>query len=122
MRNEKKLQSSWHAGSSPRRKRRIFSLRLGHARVLTPPRGVIHYTRAASLPPGGGLHNEAFRHSEKQHQLSTLNSQLSTLKTPFRGGQMTSRGGFNKIQSKRSKKEKEKYEKGLFDSSKRQDL
>ena len=32
----------------------IFSLRLGHARVLTPPRGVIHCARAASLPPGGG--------------------------------------------------------------------
>ena len=30
-----------------------FSLRLGHARVLTPPRGVIHCARAASLPPGG---------------------------------------------------------------------
>ena len=28
-----------------------FSLRLGHARVLTPHRGVIHYARAASLPP-----------------------------------------------------------------------
>ena len=32
----------------------IFSLRLGHARVLTPPRGVIHCARAASLPLGGG--------------------------------------------------------------------
>ena len=30
------------------------SLRLGHARVLTPHRGVIHCARAASLPPGGG--------------------------------------------------------------------
>ena len=32
-----------------------FSLRLGHARVLTPHRGVIHYARAASLPPLQGL-------------------------------------------------------------------
>ena len=31
------------------------SLRLGHARALTPHRGVIHYPRAASLPPGGRL-------------------------------------------------------------------
>ena len=29
------------------------SLRLGHARVLTVHRTVIHYTRAATLPPGG---------------------------------------------------------------------
>ena len=40
------------AGSSPIRKRCIFSLRLGHARVLTPPRGVIHCARAACYPPG----------------------------------------------------------------------
>ena len=32
-----------------------FSLRLGHARVLTPHRGVIHYAHAASLPLGGSL-------------------------------------------------------------------
>ena len=31
------------------------SLRLGHARALTRPRRVIHYPRAASLPPGGSL-------------------------------------------------------------------
>ena len=34
---------------------RSFSLWLGHARVLTPHRGVIHYARAASLPLGGSL-------------------------------------------------------------------
>ena len=33
----------------------LVSLRLGHARVLTPPRGVIHYARAASLPTGEGF-------------------------------------------------------------------
>ena len=32
-----------------------FSLRLGHTRVLTPHRGVIHYARAASLPPPYGF-------------------------------------------------------------------
>ena len=42
------------AGSSLHRLRCFFSLRLGHARVLTPHRGVIHCARAASLPPGGG--------------------------------------------------------------------
>ena len=47
------------ASSSPIRKRLVFSLRLGHARVLTSPRGVIHCARAASLPPGGGLSNTA---------------------------------------------------------------
>ncbi len=31
--------------------RNKVSLWLGHARVLTPHRGVIHYARAASLPP-----------------------------------------------------------------------
>ena len=35
---------------SPVRDRAAFSLRLGHARVLTVHRTVIHYTRAASLP------------------------------------------------------------------------
>ena len=33
----------------------ILSLRIGHARVLTPHRGVIHSARAASLPIGGRL-------------------------------------------------------------------
>ena len=32
-----------------------LSLRLGHARVLTPHCGVIHCAHAASLPPGGRL-------------------------------------------------------------------
>ena len=32
----------------------LVSLRLGHARALTPPRGVIHSPRAASLPTGEG--------------------------------------------------------------------
>ena len=31
------------------------SLRLGHARALTPPCGVIHSPRDAALPPGGRL-------------------------------------------------------------------
>ena len=35
--------------------RATVSLRLGHARALTPHRGVIHYPRAASLPLGGRL-------------------------------------------------------------------
>ena len=33
----------------------LVSLRLGHARALTPPRGVIHSPRAASLPTGEGF-------------------------------------------------------------------
>ena len=36
-------------------RRERFSLRLGHTRVLTPHRGVIHYARVASLPPPYGF-------------------------------------------------------------------
>ena len=43
-------------GLLPSRLRRAtVSLRLGHARALTPHRGVIHYPRATSLPLGGRL-------------------------------------------------------------------
>ncbi len=45
----------WARGLLPPLSRSPVSLRLGHARVLTVHRTVIHYARAASLPPGGRL-------------------------------------------------------------------
>ena len=48
-----------------------FSLRLGHARVLTPHRGVIHCARAASL---------RLPYNQILHQINT------TIKFPFRIG------------------------------------
>ena len=44
-----------YAGSFRHATRAIVSLRLSHARALTPHRGVIHYPRVASLPLGGRL-------------------------------------------------------------------
>ena len=51
----KSAQIASHAGSFRHAPRATVSLRLGHARALTPHRGVIHYPRAASLPLGGRL-------------------------------------------------------------------
>ena len=50
-----------HPAHSSVRDRAAFSLRLGHARVLTVHRTVIHCTRAASLPPGGRPKTNAYR-------------------------------------------------------------
>ena len=48
--NSKVAQAPSTANAVP-----LVSLRLGHARALTPPRGVIHSPRAASLPTGEGF-------------------------------------------------------------------
>ena len=51
----KHIKTSKLRGLLPPLTRSPVSLRLGHARALTPHRGVIHYPRAASLPLGGRL-------------------------------------------------------------------
>ena len=56
----------------------LVSLRLGHARALTPPRGVIHSPRAASLPTGEGYQSPCSRQqiSKMCHPFMRLRTKL----------------------------------------------
>ena len=85
-----------------------FSLRLGHARALTPHRGVIHSPRAASLPDkracrsSGGVYEVVItRRSWKFASIAVAKTRKSLVNTDFSGTSETSQKRISKNISKK---------------------
>ena len=57
----------------------LFSLRLGHARVLIVPRTIIHYARAASLPQGEGSLDSTLKRNKLAKMLFQIKKLLNIL-------------------------------------------